>query len=246
MEHLSYNISKQENISSKVSVLKCTSINDVPSLLKDLKPNKINFINLGLQDYVETWELQKTIHNKNKNSEIPDVVLFLEHNNVYTFGKNADKDFLLGTHPKAEVVETDRGGQVTYHGPGQLVGYPIINLNHYKKSITWFMRSLETIIINVLEQYQITSSNKDNLPGVWINDDKICAMGVRIAKWVTMHGFALNIKPNMKYFDGMIPCGILDHGVTSMYEQFNDNISKEELIKRIAMQFDLIFNLNEI
>ena len=108
------------------------------------------------------------------------------------------------------------------------------------------MRSLETIIINVLEQYQITSSNKGNLPGVWINDDKICAMGVRIAKWVTMHGFALNIKPNMKYFDGMIPCGILDHGVTSMYEQLNDNISKEELIKRIAMQFDLIFNLDEI
>ena len=246
MEQLSYNISKQENISSKVSVLKCTSINDVSSLLKDLKPNKINFINLGLQNYMETWELQKKIHNKNKNSEIPDVVLFLEHNNVYTFGKNADKDFLLGTHPKAEVVETDRGGQVTYHGPGQLVGYPIINLNHYKKSITWFMRSLEIIIINVLEQYQITSSNKDNLPGVWINDDKICAMGVRIAKWVTMHGFALNIKPNMKYFDGMIPCGILDHGVTSMYEQLNDNISKEELIKRIAMQFDLIFNLDEI
>ena len=246
MEQISFNISQQKDTTHKVNIVKCTSINDVSLLFKDLNPDKINFIDLGVQNYMESWELQKMIHTKNKNYEIPDVVLFLEHNHVYTFGKNADKNFLLSSHPEADVVQTDRGGQVTYHGPGQLVGYPIINLNHYKKSITWFMRSLERIIINVLRSYKINSSNKDNLPGVWIVDDKICAMGVRIAKWVTMHGFALNINPNMKYFDGMIPCGILDHGVTSIYEQINTKINKEELIRRISTQFNVVFEANEI
>ena len=245
MEQLSYKI-KPPVTSYDVNILECKSIRDAELLFNQLIPGKINFIHLGLQNYMQSWELQKEIHEKNKNSEIPDVVLFLEHNNVYTFGKNADKDYLLGSHPDAEVVQTDRGGQVTYHGPGQLVGYPIINLNNYRKSITWFMRSLENVIINTLKTYDITSANKEGFPGVWVEDDKICAMGVRIARWVTMHGFALNINPDMKYFDGMIPCGIVDHGVTCMHDQSNDAINKEELIRRIALQFEMIFNLDEI
>ncbi len=246
MEQLSYQINEPSITSYDVNIIKCTSIEKTESLFDQLTPEKINFIYLGMQNYMESWDLQKKIHEKNKNLEIPDVVLFLEHNSVYTFGKNADKDFLLGSHPDADIVQTDRGGQVTYHGPGQLVGYPIINLNNYKKSITWFMRSLENVIINTLKTYNIKSSNKNGLPGVWVDEDKICAMGVRIARWVTMHGFALNINPDMKYFDGMIPCGIADHGVTTMHEQLNNNINKEELIKRIALQFKLIFNVDEI
>ena len=243
-QHLSY--IKDPLSSCSINILECKSINNIEELFDKLIPGKINFIHLGLQKYMESWNLQKKIHEMNKNSNIPDVVFFLEHDNVYTFGKNADKDYLLKSHPEAEIVQTDRGGQVTYHGPGQLIGYPIINLNNYRKSITWFMRTLEKVIISTLKSYNIESSNKDGLPGVWVEDDKICAMGVRISRWVTMHGFALNINPDMKYFDGMIPCGISEYGVTSMDEQITNKIDKNELIRTIALQFDLLFNVDEL
>ena len=173
--------------------------------------------------------------------------MLLEHQNVYTFGKNADKDFLLDSHLDADIFQTDRGGQVTYHGPGQIVGYPIINLKNYKKSISWFMRSLEQVIINTLISFNIESERQDNLPGVWVEDEKICAMGVRIAQWVTMHGFALNINPDMKYFEGMIPCGIFNYGVTSLKDQ-GINISMERLVKNIANSFASLFEgrINEV
>ena len=218
--------------------------NNIPALqnfIPDLKKDEINFVYLGNQDYLPTWELQKYLHRLRKNKEIPDVVLLLEHNHVYTFGKNADKDYLLDSHPEAEIFQTDRGGQVTYHGPGQLVGYPIMNLNDYKKSITWFMRSLEDVIINTLMQFNINGNRKESLPGVWVEDEKICAMGVRIAQWVTMHGFALNINPNMKYFDGMIPCGILECGVTSMEMQSKDVVQNRDVINALIKEFKYVF-----
>ncbi len=213
----------------------------IDSILSDIKNDTINFIYLGIQKYLPIWELQKELHDLRKNNLIPDVVLLLEHNNVYTFGKNANTDYLLDSHLDADIVKTDRGGQVTYHGPGQLIGYPIINLNDYNKSISWFMRSLEEVIINTLKFYMIKSERKDSLPGVWVEDEKICAMGVRIAQWVTMHGFALNIKPDMRYFDGMIPCGILDCGVTSIYEQLNYKIKIEDIIEVLSTEFLKVF-----
>ena len=149
---------------------------------------------------------------------------------------------MLNTFPHIDVIETDRGGQITYHGPGQLVGYPIINLNKYKKSITWFVSSLEQIIINTLNKFNIESSRIDDLPGVWVDDEKICAIGIRIAQWVTMHGFALNINPDMKYFDGMIPCGILDYGVTSMYKNTNRYIKFDEVMDVLFCEFNNIFD----
>ena len=228
------------------NILSFTSIADVTVLLGKLHPDKMNFVYLGLQDYNKAWQLQKHIHTLNKEGKICDVVLFLEHPNVYTFGKNADKNFLLEAHPDADVIQTDRGGQVTYHGPGQLVGYPIVDLNNYKKSITWFMHSLEKVIIDSLRYYDIESTVKKGFPGVWVDDEKICAMGVRIARWVTMHGFALNVDPDMRYFDGMIPCGILDHGVTSIYEQIHRTIDNKELVKVISSQFRKVFNKDEL
>ena len=211
------------------------------TILNQLDNNKINYVYLGRQNYQIVWNLQKKIHQLVKENKIPDIVLFLEHENVYTFGKNSDRDFLLNSHPKAEIVQTDRGGQVTYHGPGQLIGYPIINLNNYKKSITWFMRSLEDVIIESLKDLGIKSSRKDGMPGVWVEDEKICAMGVRISRWVTMHGFALNINPDMKYFDGIIPCGIQSYGVTSLNDILKKNFSYKEIIKIIKEKFDYIF-----
>ena len=116
------------------------------------------------------------------------------------------------------MVQIDRGGEVTYHGPGQLVCYPIIDLHDYKLSISWYMRTLEIIVMEYLQQLGINPSRKEGMTGVWVEDEKICAMGVRLAKWVTMHGFALNINPDMTYFDKMIPCGIFEYGVTSLRE----------------------------
>ena len=215
------------------------NINDIVS---SFNSKTINYINIGRQSYEFAWVLQKEIHQLVKNNEIPSTVLFLEHNNIYTLGKNADKNYLLNTFPHIDVIETDRGGQITYHGPGQLVGYPIINLNKYKKSITWFVSSLEQIIINTLKKFNIESNRIDDLPGVWVDDEKICAIGIRIAQWVTMHGFALNINPDMKYFDGMIPCGILDYGVTSMYKNNNRYIKFDEVMDVLFCEFNNIFD----
>jgi len=172
---------------------------------------------LGQQPYQPIWNLQKQLHAKRVLGEIPDVILLLEHDHVYTIGKNADTNHLLNSKPQnAEVVQIDRGGDVTYHGPGQLVCYPIIDLHNYQMSVSWYMRTLENVIIQCLKEFGIESEQKDGLTGVWVDDDKICAMGVRLSKWVTMHGFAFNVNPDMTYFDGMIPCGIFEYGVTSL------------------------------
>jgi len=215
---------------------------NIDNILSTFNSKVINYVNLGRQSYISAWKLQKQFHQLIKNNEIPSTVLFLEHENVYTLGKNADKNYLLNTFPHIDVIDTDRGGEITYHGPGQLVGYPIINLNKYNKSITWFIRSLEQIIINTLKEFNITGNRKDDFPGVWVDDEKICAMGVRIAQWVTMHGFALNVNPNMKYFDGMIPCGILDYGVTSMVYNTNKRIKFEDIMNVLSFEFNKIFN----
>jgi len=218
------------------------NVNIIEDLISSLVPNQINYIYLKKQKYEPAWLLQQKLHDLVKNNKIYDVVLFLEHDHVYTFGKNADKDFLLDTYPKsADIVKTDRGGQVTYHGPGQLIGYPIINLNFYKKSITWFMRTLEQVIIDTLREFNIKGSRKSDYPGVWIDDEKICAMGVRISRWVTMHGFALNINPDMRYFDGMIPCGIFEHGVTSFKDLIGKDIKVKEIINVIMVKMNSSF-----
>lgn len=206
--------------------------------------NDINFIYLGTRKYMDTWKLQKKIHELVKNNNISNLVLYLEHDHVYTLGKNADSDFILNNYPEnVKIIQTDRGGQVTYHGPGQLVGYPIINLNQYKKSVSWYMRSLEEIIILTLQEYDISSRRKDNMTGVWVQDDKICAMGVRLARWVSMHGFALNLNPEMKYYDGMIPCGIQDFGITSMYELLEYDVNIYEVMENITKNFLKIFKV---
>jgi len=206
--------------------------------------NDINFFYLGKKSYVDAWKLQKQLHESVKNNDIPSLVLYLEHDHVYTLGKNANSDFILSNYPKdVQVIQTDRGGQVTYHGPGQLIGYPIINLNNYKKSISWYMRALEEVIILTLQQYDISSSRKDGMTGVWVQDDKICAMGVRLSRWVSMHGFALNIEPDMEYYNGMIPCGIQEFGITSLYELLDENIDVYEVMDTITQNFFKIFKV---
>ena len=201
----------------------------------------IQYFWLGKQPYAPIWELQKKLHSKRVERKISDVILFLEHDHVYTFGKNANTDLLLDSKPNdADVFQIDRGGQVTYHGPGQLVGYPILDLHNYQKSVSWYMRNLEGVIIYALKKLGLKASRKEDLTGVWIGDEKICALGVRLSRWVTMHGFALNLNPDMKYFDGMIPCGIFNYGVTSL-DELGFDISMKELIDNLASSFSILF-----
>ena len=184
---------------------------------------------LGNSSYKRTWELQKELQLQRIENNIDDTLLLVEHEPVYTFGKNADENHLLQNYPEnVKLFYTERGGDITFHGPGQIVGYPIIDLHNYKMSISWYMRSLEEVIIRSLDKFGISADRKDRLTGVWVGDKKIAAIGVRISRWVTMHGFALNINTDLSYYDSIIPCGIFDYGITSMKHILGEkqNISK--------------------
>ena len=158
-----------------LSPVKVRYIDTVGSILEYLRSkNEIQYFWLGKQPYQLIWDLQKELHAKRVSSEIPDVVLLLEHDHVYTLGKNADRNYLLDSNPSnADVVQIDRGGEVTYHGPGQLICYPIIDLHNYHMSVSWYMRTLENVVINSLKEFGIKSKPKDGLTGVWVDDDKI-------------------------------------------------------------------------
>ena len=200
--------------------------------------NEIQYFWLGRQPYRPIWELQKELHAKRVSGETSDVVILVEHEHVYTFGKNADRNNLLDSKPSnTDVVQIDRGGEVTYHGPGQLVCYPIIDLHNYHMSVSWYMRTLENVVIRCLNELGITSNQKDGLTGVWVDDNKICSMGVRLSKWVTMHGFAINLNPDMNYFDGMIPCGIFEYGVTSL-KDLEVEYNLENILSSIINSFN--------
>ena len=203
----------------------------------------LNFRDLGLSPYQQTWDLQKKLQSRRIKNEIEDTVLLVEHEPVYTFGKNADENHLLQNYPdNVNIFHIERGGDITFHGPGQLVGYPIIDLHNYKMSISWFMRSLEDVIINTLMHYGIAANRKEGLTGVWVKDEKIAALGVRISRWVTMHGFALNVNTQLHYYDSIIPCGIFEYGVTSMEKVLRKEIDMDEVKHVLIQQFENVFN----
>ena len=167
-----------------------------------------NIIDLGTSEFKDTWNLQKELQEKRILGEIEDQLILVEHPAVYTLGKNASREHILKKREGVSVIQTDRGGNITFHGPGQLVGYPIVDLSFYKRSITWYMRELEQLMIDVLKEYGIEGSTKKGLTGTWVKNHKIAALGVRISRWVTMHGFSLNINPDLKYYQDIVPCGI--------------------------------------
>jgi len=203
---------------------------------------KIDILNLGVKPYKEVWDLQKELVEKRRNGQINDTLILVEHEPVYTLGKNADENHILQHSPQdVKTYHVERGGDVTFHGPGQLVGYPILDLHNYKKSISWYMRSLEQLIIDTLAEYGITAERKVGLTGVWVGDEKIAALGVRVTRWVTMHGFALNVTPDLIYYSSIIPCGIFEYGVTSMARLLTDEVTvdsvKQVLIEKFMNQF---------
>ena len=222
----------------------------IKTMNNTLVNTKIDIQDLGKLLYKKTWNYQKELLKKRSNNEINDTLILVEHEPVFTLGKNADENHILQNYPdNIKTYHIERGGDVTYHGPGQLVGYPILDLRNYKKSISWYMRSLEQVIIDTLFDYNITANRKKGLTGVWCNNEKIAALGVRVSRWITMHGFSLNIDPNLNHYKNIIPCGIFEHGVTSMSGVLNKTVDyehvKKTIIKKFLYQFSIDYTLDK-
>jgi len=206
--------------------------------------NRIKIIDLGFLDYKNSWNYQKELQKKVLIGDCSDSIIFVEHDSVYTFGKNSDKsNLLVSKDSKIKIYETERGGEITYHGPGQIVCYPILNLKNFKQSVTWYMRALEEVIIETLKLFKIKATRKDGLTGVWVKDKKIGAQGVRMTKWVTMHGFALNVNTDLRFFNDIIPCGIKDFGVTSIEKIIGKEQDLSLVKEHILISFAKVFNI---
>ena len=203
---------------------------------------KILIQDLGFKKYKSVLSLQKKLQKQRIAGNTQDTLILVEHEPVYTLGKNANKHHLLQSRDKSvEVHKIERGGDVTFHGPGQLVGYPILDLRNYKKSVSWYMRTLEELTIRVLKEFDIKGSRIKGLTGVWVGNKKIAAQGVRISRWVTMHGFSINVCPQLSYYDGIIPCGIFDYDVTSMQECLNKKLSVKKIKNSVSEIFLELF-----
>lgn len=208
--------------------------------------NKIQYLNLGRMDYQPAFDLQMALNQfLQKNKERPGILLLVEHPPVFTLGRNRKADdFLfpmeLVKNQGFDLVESNRGGNVTYHGPGQIVGYPLLNLEHFKKDVQLYVWSLEEWIIKTLAQHGLEADRKPAYRGVWVGDEKICALGVAIKRWSTMHGFALNHTTNLDHFKWINPCGITEFGVTSM-EKLGVKASMSQVIETLKEEFQRTF-----
>ncbi|MEX1276966.1 MAG: lipoyl(octanoyl) transferase LipB, partial [Bacteroidota bacterium] len=179
------------------------------------------------------------------------LLLFTEHEHVFTIGKGGDQDHLLASEQElraggVDVFRIDRGGDITYHGPGQIVGYPIIDLNRYFPDIHRYLRCLEEVIILALAEFDIEADREEGLTGVWVKGEKIAALGVRVSKWITMHGFALNVNTDLTKFDRIIPCGIFHKGVTSMQQVLGREVSLNEVQATLTQAFGVVFGCEPV
>lgn len=212
---------------------------------------KLTYCNLDTIDYKEAWDLQKIIYELRYQQKIDDVFLLLEHPHTYTLGKTADEKNLVGNEEylnknKISVYDIDRGGDITYHGPGQIVGYPIIDLNNWGKDTGKYLRALEEIIIRTCADYGLPVTRVPKYTGVWIEDRKIAAIGIKVTRWITMHGFALNVNTDLSLYNGIIPCGITNKEVTSLKKELNTEIDTQEVKSIILNHTVKIFGYNDI
>jgi lipoyl(octanoyl) transferase len=201
---------------------------------------------LGRTEYSSCWELQRSLLEERRKGRIPDTLLFTEHDPVYTIGTGGTDDHLLASDDELkrrgiQVVRTDRGGDITYHGPGQLVAYPILDLHGYTLDLHRYLRDLEEVVIRILRSYGVEGERVPEYTGVWVAGEKICAIGIRSSGWVTMHGFALNVSTDLSYFDRIIPCGIFERGVTSLAAVTGGAFPLEEVARRAAEAFGGVF-----
>ena len=224
------------------------------------------FEDLGLMDYNTCWDYQENIFNNtiaqkitNRNLEATEQIetanhlLFVEHPHVYTLGKSGDPSHLLINskeleNKQATYYKINRGGDITYHGPGQLVAYPILDLDHFFTDIHKYLRLLEETIILTLDEYGIKAGRSHGETGVWLDADnvfkarKICAMGVRCSRWVTMHGWGFNVNANLEYFSNIIPCGIQDKSVTSLNKELGEDVDMNQIKEKLKKHFSSLFN----
>ena len=206
----------------------------------------LEVVNLGLTDYESIWALQRRLFDLRVAGKGTDFLLLNEHSHVYTLGKSSDDNHLLAREEElrkcgAEVFHIDRGGDITYHGPGQLVGYPILKLDDYYPDVHRYLRDIEEVIIRTLADFNIEAHRDQDFTGVWVGSDKIAAIGVKVSHWVTMHGFALNVNTDLSYFDRIIPCGIFHKGVTSMERVLGRKVRIDDVTSRIVHHFIGVF-----
>lgn len=225
---------------------------------------KVRFEELGIKEYQPAWDYQEQlmkeildikIKNRDLSSEdtliTPNHLLFVEHPHVYTLGKSGDEQNMLANTDKlkeidATFVKTNRGGDITYHGFGQIVGYPILDLENFFTDIHLYMRNLEEVIIRTIAEYGLQGERSQGETGVWLDVGKpyarkMCAMGVKASRWVTLHGFALNVNTDMRYFEYIIPCGIKDKQVTSLKRELERDVNIEEVKQKIKKHFVEVF-----
>ncbi|MGE5400310.1 MAG: lipoyl(octanoyl) transferase LipB [Ignavibacteriales bacterium] len=207
---------------------------------------ELEFYDLGLINYDKAWELQRETFELRKNNDIPDRLYLLEHPHTYTLGKVADKNNLISSEQylkenQISVYEIDRGGDITYHGPGQVVGYPIINLSDWKQDAHQYLRGLEEVIIRTCRDYGLETTRIEKLTGVWIEDRKIAAIGIKVSRWITMHGFAFNVNTDLSLFNGIIPCGITDKKVTSLARELGGEMDINGVKEKLVENFKTVF-----
>ena len=208
---------------------------------------KLTYCDLETIDYKDAWDLQKNLFNSRYQKEIDDTLLLLEHPHTYTLGKTADRKNLIAEDKfldqnKISVYDIDRGGDITYHGPGQIVGYPIIDLTGWQEDTQKYLRALEEVIIKTCTEYNITANRNQEYTGVWVADKKIAAIGIKVSRWITMHGFAFNVNTDLSLFDGIIPCGIKDKNVTSLQNELGITIDINEVKSIILKNFTEVFD----
>ena len=206
---------------------------------------------LGLVDYGAALELQRERVAQRKAGTIPDTLILLEHPHVYTLGRNARQENMLVSAEwlatrGAQVFHTDRGGDVTYHGPGQLVGYPILDLTRHRRDISWYMRSLEEVFIRTARDYRIETGRSPGAAGVWVGNDKLVAMGVHLSRWVTSHGFAMNVNTDLRFFEWIVPCGLRGKGVTSLAKLLGRPVEMNEVVLRVVEHFGEVFQVEVV
>ena len=217
--------------------------------MKQITPKKqrICFLeDCGLIPYVEAWAKQKLlVEERIKNPNLPDILMVLEHPPVYTLGTGANLDFVKFDPDTSnlEIHRIERGGEVTYHCPGQIVVYPILNLTYYQKDLHWYLRQLEEVIIILLKTYHLDAYRIPGLTGVWVNDAKVAAIGIKVKRWLTMHGFSLNVCPDLTGFNQIIPCGIKGKPVGSM-AQFIPNLELEQVKQDLIQVFSDVFSVS--
>lgn len=200
------------------------------------------------KDYQETYHLQQDLLKRRIQGEIVDTLILVEHPPVITIGRGGLRDHLLVSEERLRdegiaVLDIDRGGDITFHGPGQLVGYPILDLNQHQRDLHWLLRSYEEVFLRLLSNYQLQGERINGLTGVWVGNKKILALGIGVKRWVTFHGFSFNVNPTLHYFDYIVPCGIQEMGVTSLQVLLGEKTPpQEELVQYLLCEFQQVFS----